>query len=116
MSESKRGNQYSLGIQRSHETCEKISQAAKNPSLEAREKMSDHAKARNGMKNSFFGKKHSIETKEKISSSSKGRLLSETSKQKLRDAAKFRKPISEETRKRLSDSAKQRWQKEKESS
>ena len=59
------------------------------------------------------GSHHSKETKEKISNSLKGKspankgiTMSEESKSKIREAAKNRKPISEETRLKLSKSHK----------
>lgn len=57
-----------------------------------------------GKKGSFTGKSHTEETKRKISESKTGHKLSETTKQKMRESAKNRPPISEETRIKRSQS------------
>lgn len=62
-------------------------------SAEWRRKLSE---SQTGSKNSFFGKFHSVENKQKISEAHKGRIVSETTKQKMRlscNAGKFKTGI-----------------------
>lgn len=66
----------------------------KHFTTETRKKISEACK---GEKNGFYGKKHS-----------------EESKQKMREYAKNRKPISEETRKKMKEAQLERWRKRKE--
>lgn len=54
-----------------------------------------------GENNPNYGKHRSDETKEKISKANKGRVVSEESRNKMREAWKHRKPISQETRNKL---------------
>jgi Zn-dependent M16 (insulinase) family peptidase len=67
MSDAARGNRRCVGRKLSEETKKKIAAAARCPTEEQRRKMSEAAKKRTGKRNSFFGHKHSTETKEKIS-------------------------------------------------
>lgn len=67
MSDRARGNKRCAGRKLSEETRQKISAAARNPTDEQRRKMSEAAARRTGERNSFFGRKHTPETKEKIS-------------------------------------------------
>jgi hypothetical protein len=57
---------------------------------------------RNKISISLTGKKQSAETVEKRVSKTRGRVHSEETKEKMRNACKKRKPISEETRQKMS--------------
>lgn len=61
------GNKRCVGRVLSEETRKKISAAARAPTEEQRRKMSAAASKRTGEKNSFFGRKHTHETRAKIS-------------------------------------------------
>lgn len=88
----------------SREVRKKISiyQTGKCLSYETKKKISN---ALSGNNNPFYGKKHSIETKEKISLSRKGQLLSEQSIKKRTESRKDFK-FSEESKLKMSNSAK----------
>lgn len=104
-----RSNEYLFGYNRS------IGGESANgciPSEETRRKMSI---SRTGIKNYFYGKHHSTETKEKLRRSSTGntnrvgKICAEETKQKIGQANRGRKsplrgiPLSAETRQRISD-------------
>jgi len=59
-----------------------------------------------GRKGSFKGKVHSDETKEKMSKSQSGRKHSEETKEKMKKAWETRSPITEKTRAKLREAAK----------
>jgi hypothetical protein len=68
----------------------------------------NYGKGKPGEKNSFYGKKHTEETKEKISKKNKGRKLSNESKRKISEFNKG-KILSQETRNKVSDSRKKHY-------
>jgi hypothetical protein len=67
------GNKRCVGRVLSEETRKKISAAARAPTEEQRQKMSAAASKRTGSKNSFFGRKHTPETRAKISANNGSR-------------------------------------------
>lgn len=72
----------------------KVKKGIKNP------KLSLFARTRTGIKNPFFGKKHTEETKRKISIKNLGKKLSQEAKDKIRQAGLGR-IVSEEVKLRL---------------
>lgn len=85
----------------------------KSPSIETREKLS---KANKGHDPWTKGKHLSVDTIEKIKQKLTGQKRSESTKQKIREAARKRKKIfgrkhTEETKQKIRESAKRRWQK-----
>lgn len=96
------------------ERLKRMSEIAKNPSLEARQKMG-HAKGkefseehRNKISQSQFGKVQSEETKRKISESKTGKALAEAHIQAIA-IANTGKKHTEDTRKRMSEARKAFW-------
>jgi group I intron endonuclease len=87
---------WNKGIKMSDETKRRLSESHKGKTLSDEHK----AKISNGGK----GRKHSDETRLKLSISNKGQVRSEEAKQKMRDAWKKGRVISEETRKKQSES------------
>jgi hypothetical protein len=96
------------------ETKEKISKALKGRSLDIshRDSISLSLKKSEKLKNVMSSDAY----KEKISKALKGREFSTEHKEKLSNAAKNRKPISEETRTKLIEARKRRTQKTKKNS
>jgi hypothetical protein len=74
-------------------------------SKETRSKLSVASKKNRGEKASFYGKKHTLETKQKMSNSAKGRTFSKETREKMTRSAKNR-TISNETRQKISESTK----------
>lgn len=72
-------------------------------SEETKRKLSETHKGEN---NPWYGKRFSDEMKKKLSEAHKGKHHSEEIKQKMREAAKHRKPVSEETKRKISESHK----------
>lgn len=103
-----KGNKYSLGVHRTDEFKQKVSEfhKGKKPTLETIDKWKESRK----------GYKHNEETKQKISNSLKGnknrlgKSHNEETKQQISKHSKG-KIVSEETRKKLSAAAKKQWQK-----
>ena len=104
ISEGHKGKKsYWYGKQKSIEHIQKIADSKRG------KKLSPHsAETRRKISKSNKGRIISDEWRQKISISKKGQHwnLSEETKQKMRDACKNRKPISEETRKKQSESHK----------
>lgn len=111
------------------ETKQKISIANKNPSIETRQKISESAKQRVGKANSFYGKKHSVETKQKISNKKKGQKSSmlgkhhtKETRQKISQMRRGKEPwnkglvgvqcTSDETKEKQRLASKKRWEDE----
>ena len=65
-----------------------------------------------GNKNTFYGKKHSDETRARMSASHKGILHTKETCIKISESHKGKK-LSEETRRKLSEAAKRRWTRKK---
>ena len=61
-----------------------------------------------GNKNTFYGKKHSYESRARMSASHKGILHTKETCRKISESHKGKK-LSEETRRKLSEAAKRRW-------
>jgi group I intron endonuclease len=87
---------WNKGKKMTDETKAKLSESHKG------KKLSDEHKAKIG--NGGKGRKHSEESKLKLSLSNKGQIRSEEARQKMRDAWKKGRVISEETRKKQSES------------
>lgn len=69
-------------------------------SEETKRKLSEVHKGESGP---WYGKHFSDEMKKKLSEAHKGKRPSEETKQKMREAAKHRKPVSEEAKRKISD-------------
>ena len=73
MSEARKGDKNPFyGRHHSEETKQKLSIKNGNPSLERRQKMSEHHADVSGENNPFYGRHHSEETKQKMSEARKG--------------------------------------------
>jgi group I intron endonuclease len=97
-----------LGLKRSAETRQKMSEAAKNMSAETRKKLSEAAKnisAETRQKLSEAAKNISAEHRQKLSESNKGKIRSAETRQKMSESNKG-KIISAETRKKMSEALK----------
>lgn len=65
-------------------------------------------KANTGIKNGFYGKTHTEETKEKLRQARLGSKASAETKEKMKLSHQNRSPVSEETRKKISEATKGR--------
>ena len=97
MSDSKKGNKYSLGFKHSEEVRERMSNAQKGKVL------SEEHKQKVAIANT--GKTRSEESRKRMSLAQKGKPKSEQAKKNAREA---RKPITDETREKMSESRKGR--------
>ena len=91
----------------SKEVGKKISESKKGFrfSGDSRKKMSESQKEKIGDKNSFYGRKHTEETKKKMSEMAKNRKVSEETKKKMSIIRKGRKH-TEESKKKMSENMK----------
>lgn len=119
---------FNYGMKASDETRKRLSDSHKGRivSEETRRKISESNKKLIGSLSSGYGKKRSEETKRKMSESAKkrctpeyldklskankGKIMSEESRRKMRDAklGKKRQPHSEETKRKMSEAANKR--------
>ena len=103
------------GKKRSKEFIEnnRIKQTGKIRSLETKKRISESKKGKKcGVENHFYGKTHSIETKERLAKLNTGKTHSDYTKKKISDLFKgekhplYGKPCSEERKKKASESMK----------